>query len=305
LTTLTTTLPTTDNQATEDSLPELAEQYEIVLTVDAEGASVATDGGASAIIIIAPSDDANGIFGVDAAQSSAVVLEDPQGSSMASIVVTRRGGDQGIVTLDWAVTGLCVMDTPGDTCGRTRTQAEDFAATQPLAGQITFAEGQRSATITLEVVNDVVAEGDELTTVRLALQPGAGITGGLDTDAATFTFAVAANDDGNGIFTFASDSRAADVAEGDDVTLTIVRTLAAFGEVAVAYEVRSATSDPASDDITGVGGGSGSGTVTFADGEVSRTITFSAVTDSLPEEAEHFSVVLTGKTALSLLRTSF
>lgn len=276
-------------QVTDDMTPELEEAYEVVLTVAEQGASI-DEAAAVASIVISASDDANGVFGVDTASSSAVVQESPDGVSKASIVVARRGGTQGSVTLNWAVTSLCVPDTPGDLCGRTLTQALDFAASQPLSGALTFADGQVSATIELEVVNDVLPEGDEATTVQLSLGAGEAITGGLDSDASSFTFVIAANDDGNGVFTFASESRNVDVDEGAAVALTIRRTLASFGEVTLTYELRSPTSDPASDDLllTSV-----PATVTFGDGEVSKTISVEAFDDQLPEQAEDFTVVLT------------
>lgn len=70
----------------------------------------------------------------------------------ATVTVERNGGASGQVSVNYAVTGL------------TATAGADFVAT---AGTLLFGDGQTTQTITVPILDDVAAEGDETAQVSL------------------------------------------------------------------------------------------------------------------------------------------
>ncbi|WP_275588760.1 endonuclease/exonuclease/phosphatase family protein [Croceicoccus hydrothermalis] len=108
----------------------------------------------------------------------AFVVEGDSGTSDLTFTVRRTGGSDGEVTVDYAV----VLGDDAQSA-----DAADIAG--PLSGTVTFADGQTSATITVAVVGDTVAEPTE--TFALTLNDA---TGGADIRAGTATGTIE-NDD--------------------------------------------------------------------------------------------------------------
>ncbi|WP_161792440.1 Calx-beta domain-containing protein [Croceibacterium mercuriale] len=96
---------------------------------------------------------------------NATVAEGDSGTAAISFTVTRSGGSDGAVSAAWAV-------------GFGSADAADFAAGQAFAGTVSFADGQTTATITLDVAGDLVIEGDESFTVTLTDPVGGASIGG-------------------------------------------------------------------------------------------------------------------------------
>lgn len=94
---------------------------------------------------------------------TALDADNPEGNSGHTdftFTVTRSDGT-GSATVDWNVTGLG---------GSGQAAADDFAAT---SGSVSFAAGETSKTVTLQVMGDTAVEGDETFGVTLA-NPGGG-----------------------------------------------------------------------------------------------------------------------------------
>jgi hypothetical protein len=180
---------------------------------------------------------------------------DESGTSV-TVTVTRSLGTVGTVTVEYAATS------------GTATAGEDFTA---VSGTFTFAPGETSKTFTITITNDTVAEADE--TITLTLSNPTGGAGLGEVSDATVTIL---DDDGPGVLQFSAPTFTVNE-NGGAAVLTVSRTRGSVGTVTVEYAATSGTAVAGSDftDATG--------TVTFAPGETSKTITIPIVDDGLDE----------------------
>ena len=159
--------------------------------------------------------------------------------------------------------------------GDTAVQA-DFTAGM---GTLNFGVGDTSKTFTVATVEDTAVEPGETFTVTLS---SASSGTALPSDA-TATGTVV-NDDVIGAFAIAD----ASAAEGDAVTFTVTHTPAATQQVTVDWATSVASGDTAAQtDFT-----AGSGTLTFAVGNTSKTFTVATVEDTGVESNETFTATL-------------
>lgn len=206
------------------------------------------------------------------------VAEGDAGTTLLTFTVTRTG--TGAVSVNYA------------TADGTATAGSDYVAT---AGTLNFASGETSKTVTVAVNGDTAFEPNE--TVRLLLSNAtAGVT-------------IA---DGEGIGTIVNDDAApagtlsiagASLVEGNSGTsqmlFTVTRADGSTGAVSASYTVNlNGTASAA--DLTGPL----SGTVSFADGETSRTISVGIVGDTAFEANETFGVTLSAPTGGAALGTA-
>ncbi len=97
------------------------------------------------------------------------IIEGNSGTSLLTFTVTRSGIG-GAVTADWTISA------PG---GAGNANAADFVAGSVFAGQVAFADGESTKTISIGVQGDVAFEADEAFTVTLSnATGGAGIGDG-------------------------------------------------------------------------------------------------------------------------------
>ena len=89
------------------------------------------------------------------AMADASVVEGDAGSAALTFTVNRNGGSDGAVSATWTV-------------GFGTANSGDLAAGQPLTGTVNFADGQTSATITVQVAGDTEYEPNESLTVTLS-----------------------------------------------------------------------------------------------------------------------------------------
>ncbi len=179
--------------------------------------------------------------------------------------VQRTGGTDGTVTVEVALVG------------GTATPGTDFVNVFPLT--LTFAEGETLKDVTLALIGDRIIEADETLTLQL-VNPTGGATIGQQ---ATTTFTIL-NDDFPGSLSFSLPANS--VAEGDRETVatpiaTVERRGGSSGEVTVRVELVSSTATPGVDfeNIFPL-------TVTFADGETSKTVSLPLIGDTLTEADE-------------------
>lgn len=88
--------------------------------------------------------------------NDAIVIEGDSGSVNLIFTVRRAGGLDQAASVDYAI----VLDGTAD--------AADLVAGTPLSGTVTFAAGASSATITLPVQGDLLAEGNETLSLTLS-----------------------------------------------------------------------------------------------------------------------------------------
>jgi len=164
------------------------------------------------------------------------------------------------------------------TSNGTAAAGSDYAA---AAGMLTFAAGETSKTIVVQLTGDSAIELDETFTVTLSNPSN--VT--LGTNVATGTIV---NDDGAPSITI--DDVA--IVEGDSGTSTALFTLTLSGPTASTVTVGWSTSDGAA--TAGDDYEPGSGTATFAPGDLTAAIAVTINGDVLIEDNETFFVDLAG-----------
>ena len=222
---------------------------------DDEGFDEQRESAETATVAAAPTMPTFGITDASAAEGDAVTF-----------TVTLNPAASAAATVAWATS----VET-----GDTAVQA-DFTAGM---GTLNFGVGDTSKTFTVATVEDTAVEPGETFTVTLS---SASSGTALPSDA-TATGTVV-NDDVIGAFTIAD----ASAAEGDAVTFTVTHTPAATQQVTVAWATSVETGDTAAQtDFT-----AGSGTLTFAVGDTSKTFTVATVEDTSVESNETFTATL-------------
>jgi len=203
------------------------------------------------------------------------VVEGDFSSNLMTFTVTRAGDTATAVTANYQVV-----------LNGTAT-ADDFSA-DPLAGTVSFAAGETSKTITVQIAGDETPEYDENFTVVLS-----NVVGGTTHDASATGTII--NDDG-----LPPSVTIGDVSqvEGDSGTTTMTFTVTRTGGTqpfSVDYATGGGNATPG-EDYAGT-----SGTLNFAEGETSKIITVTVNGDTNGEPNETFNVVLSNPTGFALL----
>lgn len=199
-------------------------------------------------------------------QFGSATYQEGEGAGGATITVTRTGGSDGPVSVDYT------------TANGTATAGQDYTTT---TGTLTFADGDTQETFTVPIRDDAPDEPDE--TVDLALsnpQNGAALR---EPDGATLTIA-----DNDAVPTISiSDAR---VAEGDGGTTNAVFTVslsaASDQTVTVGYATADGTAEAPGDYARSAG------TVTFRPGETGESVSVPVNGDASDEPNEAFGVNL-------------
>lgn len=209
-----------------------------------------------------------------------VKAEGSTGQTAFTFTVTRSGNTVGSSTVGWSVAGV----------GINPANAADFVGGVLPTGTVSFAPGETSKTITVNVLGDRAVEADESFAVTLSA-PSADTVYGVAQAGATIL-----NDDSG--FSIAATN--AVWSEGNTgltaFTFTVTRTGATSAVQTVSWAVKGAGTFPiaVSDLQNGV---LPSGVLTFSAGEVAKTITVYAAGDDIAETDETFSVTLSNPSA--------
>ncbi|TYP79190.1 Calx-beta domain-containing protein [Paenibacillus methanolicus] len=193
-----------------------------------------------------------------------------ENNGSVAITINRTGGSAGEVTVDfWAESGSAAA-------------YDDFV---PASQTVTFAEGETSKTVYVDLVDDGVPEDYEGFAVYLG-NP----TGGASTAEDEYAYISIADDDnwlpdGPGVFSFQSGAYAVDENAGH-VRVQVVRTDGSNGYVTVDYTTRGGTA-VTDQDFTET-----SGTLTFQTGESYAYIDIPIRDDIRFENPETFTVEL-------------
>ncbi|NCS18482.1 MAG: hyalin, partial [Microcystis aeruginosa G13-12] len=222
------------------------------------------------------------------AATNASQTEGNSGSKAFTFTVTRGVNTTGSNNVNWAVTGS----------GSNPANASDFAGSVLPSGTVSFAPGESSKVITVNVLGDTTVELNENFTVTLSnATNGATITTatatGQNDDVAVPTLTIAATNanqtEGN------SGSKA--------FTFTVTRAVNTTGTNNVNWAVTGSGSNPANaSDFAG--SVLPSGTVSFAAGETSKVITVNVLGDTTVELNENFTVTLSNATNGATITTA-
>lgn len=191
----------------------------------------------------------------------------------AKLVVTVRriGGSRGEISVDYATS---------DVTASSSGQADYRAA----SGRLTFNDGETARTIEIAILDDTEDELNEEFEITLSNPRGGAVLGSRNS-----VPAVILDDDGPGSLSFSSPSYAIGEAS-ESVDITVYRLGGSQGNVTVDYMTvdGSATSDQ---DYLAA-----SGTLRFAAGETSKTLTIQLMPDQIYEGNEEFTMVLSNPT---------
>jgi len=242
-----------------DAVNEAAEAFTVALSV-ATNATITTASGTGTI----QNDDAAPALAID----NVTQAETHSGTASFVFTVTLTGSTAQTVTVNYA------------TANGTATAPGDYATT---TGTLTFTPGTLTQTITVPVVGDAVNEANETFAVNLS---GA-VNGTISTATGNGTIV---NDDGAPTLLINNVSQA----EGNGGTTNFVFTVTLTGSTAQTVTVNYVT---ANGTATAPGDyASTSGTLTFAPGTLTQTITVPVVGDAVNEADEAFTVALSGAT---------
>ncbi len=200
------------------------------------------------------------------------LAEGNSGTTNFTFTVTRSGGTAGAVSATW----MLANGTSDDT---------DFT-TVPQTGTVDFLDGETSKTITITVTGDITVEGNDTFFVNLTAPTG----GATIFDAqglGTIT-----NDDTPPVGTLSIND--VSLAEGNSGTtnmvFTVTRSGGSTGAGDVTWTVSNGTTNAA--DFAGAL----TGTVSFADGQTTATITVAVAGDTDAEPNENYTVTLSSPT---------
>jgi Calx-beta domain/FG-GAP-like repeat/Bacterial Ig-like domain (group 2)/ASPIC and UnbV len=201
--------------------------------------------------------------------SSSYSVNENQGT--ASITVTRSGGSDGSVSVNYA------------TSNGTATAGSDYTA---ASGTLTFAAGETSKTFTVPIIDDTLVEGNEMVNLTLSSPTGGATLG----SPATAPLTIVDNDVAQpGAFQFSAGTYSVGEAQ-PTATITVNRTGAGNVPATIHYATSNGTATAASD-YTAT-----SGTLSFAAGETSKTFSIPIIDDTLVEGNETVNLTLTAPT---------
>lgn len=234
---------------------------------------------------LATLDGASPPAGISITATSAAKSEGDAGTTLFTFAVSRSGGNDTSVSVDWAVTGS----------GANPANATDFVGGVLPSGTITFAIGEVTKTINVEVQGDLTEEEDETFVVTLS----------NPTNSATINVASASGtilDDDTVVViapTLSITAVASSLSEGDSGTTTYTFTVTRNGDTTGSNSVNWAVTGSGANPATAndfVGSAFPSGTVTFAIGETTKSITVDIQGDTEVEPNENFVVTLSSPT---------
>ena len=217
------------------------------------------------------------------------------GTTAYQFTVTRSGDLSAASSVTWAVAGS----------GTAAAEATDFVGTMLPQGTLTFAAGQATAIITVPALADSLEEADESFSVTLT-SPSAGWS--IATASAT---GVIANDDtirpptGG---TVSISPPTVTLAEGNGGGTTAYQfTVTRSGDLSAASSVTWAVAGSgtaAADAADFAGNALLQGTLSFAAGQASATISLPVLADALQESDEGFTVTLSNPSSGWTVATS-
>ncbi|MFG1424706.1 Calx-beta domain-containing protein [Roseixanthobacter glucoisosaccharinicivorans] len=214
----------------------------------------------------------------------------PPALSIADLAVTEGNGEHShfvfTVTLDKPATGPVSVQYA--TANGTASAGADYVAG---TGTVTFAAGETSKTVHVDIVGDTAVEGNETFSVTLSNPSGATIADGT-------AIGTILDDDSAPVMLPAISIGDLSVAEGNGehahFMFTVTLDKPALGPVTVQYATADGTAVAGADYVAGTG------TITFAAGETSKTVHVDIVGDTVVEANETFSVKLSSPSGATL-----
>ena len=236
---------------------ELDEANETFMVTLSNPGNAGLAGGGTTLAVTGTIEDDDDLPSLAIAGASATEGDD------LSFEVTLTPASGRAVTVEWETSdGTAVVDS-------------DYTS---ASGTLTIAAGDTSGTVTVSTTQDELDEDDETFTVTLSGEVNAEI----GEAAASGTIE---DDDDVPSLTIAG----ASATEGDDLSFEVTLTPVSGREVTVEWETSDGTAVMDSDYT------SASGSLAFAAGDTTKTVTVSTIGDTLDEDDETFTVTLSGE----------
>ncbi len=214
---------------------------------------------------------------ISLAVTPATVTED--GITNSVYTFTRTGVTTNALTVSYNVGGTAISGTDYVQSG-----AATFTGT---AGTIIFGAGSTTATVTINPTLDIAFELDETVALTLTAPAGSGYNIGTATPVVT----TITNDDTAPTISIAD----AIIVEGiggapTQALITVTLSKSSYQAIDVNYATTDGTA------IAGIDYTAATGLLSFAAGEVSKTISVPILNDNLNEASEAFTITLSGQT---------
>uniref|UniRef100_A0A3B5LER5 Adhesion G-protein coupled receptor V1 n=1 Tax=Xiphophorus couchianus TaxID=32473 RepID=A0A3B5LER5_9TELE len=273
-----------------DKLPEMDESFSIqilkvkLVNLTVPPTNLPTIGlPAKAVVTIGVNGDAFGIFLIYSLSPNAtkegLYLEVREEPTVVPLVIERRGGNLGTVTVEWRFVG-----------GKA-TPDSDFIAS---GGTLVF-DGMLASLIR----DDLEPEDSESLMIGLVNTAGGSrILPSSD----TVTIVILANDNVAGIVGFDPGSRSVIAREGERLTLLVLRSAPGLGNITVDWTVQGPLAHRTFIQT--------SGTIFFNEGQLNGTVVLQLMDDATPENQDQyrvslsnlrtFGVAVTGRAALDI-----
>ncbi|XP_034025926.1 adhesion G-protein coupled receptor V1 isoform X1 [Thalassophryne amazonica] len=260
-----------------DKFPERDENFSIqILKVDLVNLTVEENNRpsigqpAKAVVTIGMNGDAFGVFLIYSISPNATneglyldVREEPM--AVVPLVIERRGGNLGTVTVEWKFVG-----------GKATPDA-DFTGT----GGILVFNGDLKKTVQIQIRDDHEPEDNESLMIGLVkTEGGSRILPSSD----TVEIVILANDNVAGIVGFHPASRSVIAREGERLSLLVLRTAPGLGNVTVDWTVQGA--------LVARTFSQTSGTLFFMKGQLNGTIVLELLKDATPQDKDQYKVAL-------------
>jgi uncharacterized repeat protein (TIGR01451 family) len=214
------------------------------------------------------------------AAGTGTILDDDTSPSLSINSVSQPEGNSGTSSMIFTVTlspaSANTVIVSYATANGSATAGSDYTST---TGTLTFAPGITSQTIAVPVIGDTSNEADETFTIALASPANATILAGTGTGTIQ-------DDDGVSLLSIDSVSQAEGNSGTTAMTFTVTLSPPSSGTVTVNYATANGSATGGSD-FTPV-----NGTLTFAPGTLSMTVSVPIIGDSVNEPNETFTLVL-------------
>ncbi|XP_061673206.1 adhesion G-protein coupled receptor V1 isoform X2 [Syngnathoides biaculeatus] len=261
-----------------DKFPEMDESFAIqilkigLLNVTTDQKNLPSLGQPhKAVVTIALNGDAFGVFLIYSSSANATneglyveVREEPW--VVVPLVIERRGGNLGAVTVEWRFVG-----------GNARPDT-DFTGT---GGTLVF-DGDLKKTIEIEIRDDIEPEDNESIMIGLVNTEGGSR---ILPSSNTVNIVILANDNVAGIVGFHPASRSIIAREGQKLALSVLRTAPGVGNVTVNWTIWGPLLQQTFTHH--------SGTLLFHEGQLNNTIVVEVLDDLIPEDKAQYKVFLT------------
>ncbi|KAM6965415.1 adhesion G-protein coupled receptor V1 [Aplochiton taeniatus] len=267
----------------DDAVPEIAESFHVVLleeTVRGDAVLVPPN---AVLVTIEPNDKPHGVLSISSSLlTQPITINEDVTQRFDGISIVRNGGNYGDVSVNWTVTRNSSDRSP---------VSDDLS---PQRGTLTFAAGQTTATLPLNVTADLLPEEAEAFLLRLL---PATVTGGAELDEPMeMVFYIQDSDDVYGLFRLhpLEQQSIQSQPQGRFLSLSFQREAGTLGAVSLTLTALYIPAGPVDPALARerILNGSRSTSVLFSQGQRQARLTLPIRNDAFLQNGAHFFIQL-------------